>query len=150
MFFYGKMASDGIAVSSLLARHYPERMSAGAIARKRSMTITLCSRILGILSRAGWITGLPGPGGGYTLSRSPEAIRLLDIVQCFEDPRMPDVCPFGPGWCGNREPCPLHDSVVSLHESAIRFLEETKLDSFAEIPHHSHLQPDSHLPLDPA
>lgn len=150
MFFYGKMASDGIAVSSLLAQHYPQRMSAGAIARKRSMTITLCSRILGILSREGWINGLPGPGGGYTLSKAPEAIRLLDVVQCFEDPRMPDVCPFGPGWCGNREPCPLHDSIVSLHDNAMWFLAETKLDSFADISQHQHPQPEPQVPQLPA
>jgi len=38
------------------------------------------------LRRAGLVTSKRGPGGGYSLSRSPERISLLEIVEAMEGP----------------------------------------------------------------
>lgn len=40
------------------------------------------------------------------------------------------MCPFGPDWCGNGEPCPLHDQLVELDGNLMSFLERTSLAVF--------------------
>jgi Rrf2 family protein len=41
-------------------------------------------RVLGALREAGLVTSQPGPGGGWKLTRSPEAISLRDIYRAVE------------------------------------------------------------------
>ncbi|HEY7034369.1 MAG TPA: Rrf2 family transcriptional regulator [Thermomicrobiales bacterium] len=41
-------------------------------------------RVLGALREAGLVTSQPGPGGGWKLTRSPEAITLRDIYRAVE------------------------------------------------------------------
>ncbi|MDP4611253.1 MAG: Rrf2 family transcriptional regulator [Opitutales bacterium] len=69
-------------------------------------------------------------GGGYWLAKSPDQIRLNDIVIQFEKGGDRLQCPFGPGWCGNGDPCPLHDKLVELDTQMSDFLECTTLDVF--------------------
>jgi len=84
------------------------------------------------MAGAGLTRGTTGPGGGYRLARPPEEISLSEIVGLFERP-MSVPCPFGEGWCGNGDPCPLHDSFLKLEENGRRFLDETTLSVFAPV-----------------
>ena len=65
-----------------------------------------------------------------TLAKDPAEINLLGIVSLFELTEAPSLCPFGQGWCGNGDPCPLHDSLLSLQERSRAFLEDTRLSEF--------------------
>jgi Rrf2 family transcriptional regulator, iron-sulfur cluster assembly transcription factor len=129
---YGKTAQTAIVAMSRLAEVYPEKrlLSSIDIARDRRLAQTLVAKLLTMLSQAGLVEGERGPGGGYRLARTPRKISLFDIVSVFE--RMEDrtVCPFGPGWCGNNDPCPLHDAYMHFNEQFDSFLRQTKLDVF--------------------
>ncbi len=57
-------------------------------------------------------------------------IRLIDIVMLFEQVDSSSRCPFGPEWCGNQAPCPLHESIAGLTEHNRQFLEHTRLSIF--------------------
>lgn len=130
MFIYGKTAANAISVMSYLAGNPAHRAGSGEIAQVRSISRALTAKLLTQLAAAGMVRGQPGPGGGYTLAREAGAINLLEIVSLFEQTETPSVCPFGPGWCGNRDPCPLHDVLVELQERNRRFLEDTRLSVF--------------------
>ena len=133
MFPYGKTASNAIAAMSFLAEiHGVEgaRASSAAISENRRISKPLVAKVLTILSQAGLVGGSPGPGGGYYLARPPEEIHLIEIVRLFEKTDTESRCPFGPHWCGNEDPCPLHDQLISLSEVGRRFLEETTLAVF--------------------
>jgi Rrf2 family protein len=134
MFLYGKMAANGIAVMSCLAAQPEQKLGAREIAERRRISRALTAKLLTQLSSAGLVTGQPGPGGGYTLARAPSAISLFQIVALFEQTADRSVCPFGRDWCGNREPCPLHASIVKLREDNLRFLNETTLEVFLVSP----------------
>jgi Rrf2 family protein len=133
---YGKTAQNAIAAMSRLAEAYREGhlLSSIEIARDRNLPQTLVAKLLTMLSQAGLVEGSRGPGGGYRLVRAPGKISLLDIVAVFE--RMEDriICPFGPGWCGKNEPCPLHDQYVQFNEQYDSFLRRTKLSVFPSMP----------------
>jgi len=94
------------------------------------MPVTLAAKLLSQTASAGLTIGSTGPGGGYRLARPPEEITLAQIVDLFERRNEEPPCPFGPGWCGNEDPCPLHDQFVELEERARGFLENTTLEVF--------------------
>jgi len=130
VFIYGKTAANAIAIMSCLASRPGERFGSGEIAKTRNISKPLTAKLLTQLSAAGLISGQPGPGGGYTLARSADAIRLADVIRLFEQANEPDVCPFGHGWCGNGDPCPLHDTIIDMLASNRRFLDDTRLSVF--------------------
>ncbi|MBN8458201.1 MAG: Rrf2 family transcriptional regulator [Verrucomicrobia bacterium] len=130
MFIYGKTATNGIAVMSYLAGIAPRRAGSEEIAAGRKISRMLTAKLLTQLSAAGLVSGQPGPGGGYTLARDPDDIRLADIVGLFTHGEEPSPCPFGSGWCGVGDPCPLHATITSLMEAHRAFLENTRLSVF--------------------
>ena len=130
MFVYGKTAANAIAVMSFLAEKPGDRAGSGEIAEARKISHALTAKLLTQLAAAGLVKGQPGPGGGYTLARDAKDISLLQIVVLFEQTGKPPLCPFGHDWCGQREPCPLHDAIVGMMERNQQFLEETRLSVF--------------------
>jgi len=119
---------------SYLAEVYDDgetKLSSGDIATRRNLPQTLVAKLLVVLSQAELVDGTRGPGGGYWLAKPPGEIALNDIVMQFEKAGDRLQCPFGPGWCGNGDPCPLHDQLVGLDTQMSDFLECTKLDVFA-------------------
>jgi Rrf2 family protein len=118
---------------SYLAERYDDentKASSAAISDDRQISKPLVAKVLTILSQAGLVGGSPGPGGGYYLARDPGDIYLADIVSLFEKVDDYSRCPFGPHWCGNEDPCPLHDQIVELDEAGNKFLKETSLAVF--------------------
>lgn len=130
---YGKTAANAVSAVSYLAERYGDpsaRTSSAAIAENRRISKPLVAKILTILSQAGIVGGSPGPGGGYSLAKPPEQVFLMDVVRHFEKVETGSRCPFGPHWCGNFDPCPIHDQIVELDEIGRRFMEETSFDVF--------------------
>ena len=138
MLSYSKLAQGGIAAVSYLASQADEGRLVGSaeIAAQRNLSRTLVAKILTILSTAGIVNGRPGPSGGYTLSRTPSKISLLDVVKVFEDPNDRVMCPFGPGWCEQEKKtlCPLHDFFFDAHQKMLRMLDEQNFAQFAAKP----------------
>lgn len=130
MFFYGKTAANAIAVMSYLAAEPGRRAGSGEVALARNISAPLAAKLLTQLATAGLVVGQPGPGGGYKLAKPAREIRLADIVSRFEQAEAQVPCPFGPDWCGNGDPCPLHDKILKMMESNQRFLEKTRLSVF--------------------
>jgi Rrf2 family transcriptional regulator, iron-sulfur cluster assembly transcription factor len=134
MLRYGKTAQSAVSAMSRLAEVYDSGetpLSSLDIASDRNLPQPLVAKLLTVLSRAGLVDGTRGPGGGYLLARPPGEISLQDIVECFEKDSDRVLCPFGPGWCGNKEPCPLHNGLAELDSMLRDFLEKNTLDAFA-------------------
>jgi len=134
MFIYGKTTVNAIAVMSYLAATPGARAGSGEIAKARGISKVLAAKLLTQLSSAGLVSGQPGPGGGYTLAKPAQKICLLDIARLFEQTEPPSLCPFGHHWCGNGDPCPLHDKLTAMLEANREFMEKTSLAVFVGKP----------------
>jgi len=130
MFIYGKMAADAIAVASYLAEHPDRLCGSSEISGARNISRALTAKLLTRLATAGITEGRPGPGGGYRLARDAKDVSLRQIVELFEQTGTVSLCPFGHGWCGTGEECPLHHTLVGMVEDNAKFLETTTLSVF--------------------
>ena len=130
-----KTTQNAIAAMSRLAELYADgkKASSSEIAKARNLAQPLVAKVLTTLAQAGLITGSPGPGGGYQFARDPKEVSLQDVVSLFE--RESDTaCPFGPGWCGDGEPCPIHNSLLAMKQIETDYLTNTTFDVFGEYP----------------
>lgn len=135
MFRYGKLARQAVSAMSYLAGKYaPDApaVSSAEVGRERKIPVALAAKLLSQMATAGLTHGTTGPGGGYRLARPPEKIRLSEIVSLFERGMDEYPCPFGPGFCGTGDPCPLHHDFLRLEAEGRSFLEETTLGVFAK------------------
>ena len=135
MFRYGKLARQAVsAVSYVAERHGLDGLavSSADVGRARKIPQALAAKLLSEAASAGLLKGTTGPGGGYRLAKPPEAICLMDVVELFERPLDESPCPFGPGWCGKGEPCPLHADFEKLEFKVRDFLTGTSFAVFTE------------------
>ncbi len=129
----GKTAQTAIAAMSALAEHYDGGqtvLSSHDIARDRNLPQPLVAKLLTTLSASGLVDGSRGPGGGYWLAKTPARISLAHIAELFEKDNEGIMCPFGPGWCGKGEPCPLHHELAAMNEQWETFMCKTMLSVF--------------------
>ena len=132
-FGYSKMSQNAIAAMSYLSGSYSDesaRASSAEIAEARELPKALVAKVLTLLSQAGFVTGAPGPNGGYRLAHDPGKISFYDIVSHFDPVENAVPCPFGSDYCPNKKPCPVHDEIVAVRESVANFLKQTNFSSF--------------------
>lgn len=128
---HGKATETAIAAMGYLAERYDagERCSAADIAKARKLQGPFVSKVLTELARAGLVVGVRGPGGGFTLARDPDEIRLHEVAELFER-STGDACPFGGGICGDGEKCPLHDMFARVRAASEQIMHKTTFGVF--------------------
>ncbi len=98
-------SDDAVRTGLALARVWPGRLSADAIASSEGLPWRFVQQILGDLRRAGLVQSRRGPLGGYVLTRAPEEIEIATVLAAVESPlvepaRSPSGRePVGTLWC---------------------------------------------------
>jgi Rrf2 family iron-sulfur cluster assembly transcriptional regulator len=131
---YGKTTRKAVSIVSYLAQRYDPSdagwVSSLEIAKARDLPKALVAKLLTIMAQSRLVVGVPGPNGGYRLGRDPGKITIYDVIVHFEQVREESVCPFGPNWCGNQAPCPLHDKILKLQGQWLEFIHESHFGEF--------------------
>ena len=114
-----------------LARHWGTgRRKAREIATVMEIPERYLGQILANLVRAELLTAVAGPDGGYSLTRPPDEITLLDVVEAAEGPVGLDECILNGGPCDWEEVCPMHEAWSVAQRAFTGVLRST---SFADI-----------------
>lgn len=101
-----KTAEYALRAVVVLARDPERALSADQIAEATRVPRRYVHKVLQALVRGELLRSQPGPGGGYALLRSPEALTILDVVNAVEPiPRIQN-CPLG--LKSHTSLCPLH------------------------------------------
>ena len=62
-----------------------DRVSLAAISKRQDISLPYLEQLFVKLRRAGLVEAVRGPGGGYRLAKSPDQIRISEVMQAVEE-----------------------------------------------------------------
>ena len=80
------------------------------VSKALKIPLAFTSKILLELARAGLITSIKGPGGGFFLSKENRNFPIFKIVEVMGDIDYFTSCGLGLDECSELRPCPIHDT----------------------------------------
>ena len=98
------------------------------IAKKLNIPKEFVSKILQSLTESGIIYSKKGKSGGFALAKSPQKIRLIDIVTAIDGLDVFNSCVLGFPDCSVENPCPLHEKWGILRSDAYNMLNDETLE----------------------
>jgi len=115
------------------------------LAEKAEIPPNYLAKILLSLKNAGILGTARGSHGGYWLVRQPHSIRLIEIVQLFEQATTPEPCILGQkDQCSPGQPCAAHRRWHEIRKAYTEFLEVTTI---ADLANESHTSSSLSAPL---
>jgi Rrf2 family protein len=97
-------------------------MSAEGLAAQEGVPVAFLHKALTDLANAGIVDGQRGPAGGFTLSRPPDQITVLEAVEALQGPVAVSRCLLGDERCPRQESCGLRWAWEKVQQSIASFL----------------------------
>lgn len=94
-------------------------------------------KVFQALAQGGFLNTARGPGGGYTLSRRPEDISLLEVIQTVDGEHTFDHCIMGLPQCDDSKPCPVHEVWSRTLAQMLEQLGSRTLKDLAAVANHA-------------
>ncbi len=123
---YSQTAEYALRAMSCLALHPTELVPTTTLSLQTRVPSNYLAKVLQLLAAENLIAGRRGVGGGYKLSRSPEHITLLQVINAVSPVHRIDSCPMG---LPNHGPflCPLHRKADQAAAAVIEIFEGVTL-----------------------
>ena len=99
------------------------------VAQRQEISLSYLEQLFGRLRRAGLVSSVRGPGGGYRIARDPAVVRIADIVLAVDEPLSATRCTPGAtnGCHSRRGHCLTHDLWEELGRQIHVFLSAVTL-----------------------
>jgi len=125
-------AHYGLRMMTEFAKAHPQgrRLSLTEVARTEELPLAYLEQLAGQLRRGGLVEATRGAHGGYTLTRSPLEISVLDVVSSLEGEVAPVECvahAYEPGSCVREGDCASRSLWQRLKVSIDSVLSSTSL-----------------------
>lgn len=101
------------------------------IATRQTISLSYLEQLFARLRKAGMVTGVRGPGGGYKLSREASQINIADVIEAVDEPLDSTKC-GGEGNCQNNKACLTHDLWMGLSDQIRGYLQGISLGDLLE------------------
>ena len=95
-----RLTDYATVVLTVLAAEPGRVLSAAELADRASLEVPTVSKVLKPLAQAGLLEAFRGAHGGYRLSRPPQDISLISIVEAMEGPLAMTECSLEDASCG--------------------------------------------------
>jgi Rrf2 family protein len=127
-------------VTNLAAQYEAGKvLSARTLAADNNVPYTLACKLLQKYQQTGIIKSIMGPKGGFTLTRRPSEVTLLELIEIIQGNIRINRCFASPLSCPMRERCPLHPKLADLQEEIHRYLRNTTLAELLKTPENNSL-----------
>jgi len=74
-----------VALADLALTRSTDLVSLAEVSKRQDISLPYLEQLFVKLRRAGLVEAVRGPGGGYRLARSPDAIRISEIMEAVEE-----------------------------------------------------------------
>ncbi|GAB4335357.1 MAG: Rrf2 family transcriptional regulator [Candidatus Abyssubacteria bacterium] len=102
------------------------------ISERQQIPPSFLSKIFQNLSRAGIVNSSRGTGGGFALTKGPEDITLLDVLEAIDGRISLNVCVTNGNACGNQPVCAVHGVWCQAQENLLDLLRSKTFSELAE------------------
>ena len=100
-----------------LAGHWDaEPVSTREVAEKEDISYQLTCKLMQRLHKAKLVRSCMGPRGGFSLSKAPSEINLLDIIGAIQGPVSLNRCVLNTDECPRQPTCPVTKELTKLQE----------------------------------
>jgi Rrf2 family protein len=132
-----KKAEYGLRALVAIARQPNRSWSIQELAAQERIPIKFLEQILLGLRHAGVLSSKRGVGGGYTMVRRPEQIRLGDVIAVFDGPLAPVPCsvehPSEPCTCPDPTNCPVRLTMIQVRQEIAAVLGERTIEDMMRL-----------------
>lgn len=130
---YSQTAEYALRAMSCLALRPTELVPTTTLSLQTRVPSNYLAKVLQLLAAENLITGRRGVGGGYKLSRGPDQITLLQVINAVSPVHRIDSCPMG---LPNHGPflCPLHRKADQAAAAVIEIFEGVTLADLVNDP----------------
>ena len=102
------------------------------IAQRQQIHLPYLKHLIAPLVAGGILRSVRGAKGGLLLVKSPEQIKLREVIQLLEGSLAPVECVIDPGLCEHSESCVTRDIWAELQKAMDGVLETTTLRDLME------------------
>jgi len=121
-----RQADYALRAVFFLSRLEPnERAATSLIAEEQKIPPSFLAKIISQLSIAGLIHTSRGARGGVSLSRPPENISLLEVVEAIDGPLALNECTHSPEGCPFGTDCPIRVVWCDAQDELVQRLQKT-------------------------
>ena len=115
-----------------LAGHYGgDAVATRQLSTEEDISYQYTAKIMQLLHGAGLVKSTMGPHGGFSLSRAPEEVSLLDIIKAVQGSVSLNDCFLDVDACPRRATCAISAKIAGLQEYIERFLAGITLQDLA-------------------
>ncbi len=120
------------ALLDIALHHESEPVPLRYIAERQEISLPYLEQLIGPLIEGGIIRSVRGVGGGVSLARSPDEIRLSEVIRLLEGSVALVKCVNDPALCNRSDFCVTRDIWIEVEKSMERVLEATTLQDLVE------------------
>ena len=102
------------------------------MALRQELSVKYVEHLMASLKNAGLVNAVHGAHGGYVLTRSPGAIKLLEVFEVLDGPLSLVPCAASPEACLRKKACVMRDVWVEAGEAVAGVLGSVTLADMAE------------------
>ena len=117
----------------IIATHGGERVSGARLSDLLDVSSQYLPHVMAPLTRAGWVSSVSGPHGGYLLSVDLHDVSLLQLVEAVEGPVETGRCLHHGPIHGQDANCALHAPWSRAREAMIEELRITRLSDISTL-----------------
>jgi Rrf2 family protein len=103
-----------------------------AIASKFNVSEAHLSKVMQRLVKVGLVRSIRGPRGGFSLTRAPGQVRLLEVFEAIEGPVEALGCLFAAPQCDGKE-CILGSFLLEANQALLKRLSRTTLKETSRV-----------------
>ncbi len=122
----GRYAVTAMLDLAMHSQHGP--ITLADISRRQEISLSYLEQLFARLRRNRLVESTRGPGGGYQISRAPNAITVADVIDAVDEQVDATRCQRQ-GNCQNDARCLTHDLWIDLTDHIQHFLADITLDA---------------------